>query len=240
MNKPMPKTMTLDTPQQVAEQFASDFASWVNASTDDFHVALSGGSTPKLLFQLWASDTGPETDWNKVQFYWGDERCVPPDDPDSNYGVANELFFKPAGIDEKRIHRVLGENDPENEAVRYSQLLTKQLKSAEDKPVFDLVILGMGGDGHTASIFPNQMSLMDDRRVCGVATHPESGQKRVTINGPMISSAQKIAFLITGSSKTEKYNGIVNQTNESQTWPATRFFHAENTIVYLDFAAAGQ
>lgn len=230
------QTRILDTPELVARQFAVDFANLVDQTVGDFHVALSGGSTPKLLFALWASSDCPRTEWSKVRFYWGDERCVPPDDPDSNFGVTRDLFFGPAGIPERNIHRVLGENDPQTEAARYGQLLENQLKSDSGKPVFDLVMLGMGSDGHTASIFPDQMSLMQDDRICALATHPDSGQQRVTITGPVIAAATRIAFLITGSSKTEKYRGIIGGTDDSKSWPATPFFLADNATIYMDQA----
>jgi 6-phosphogluconolactonase len=142
-------------------------------------------------------------------------------------------------IDPANIHRVFGENDPETEAVRYGELIANNLNSTGDKPIFDLVMLGMGSDGHTASIFPDQMALMTDPRICAVATHPESHQKRVTLNGPVIAAAQRIAFLITGESKTEKYLGITSGSDESKLWPATPFFLADNATIYMDQAVAG-
>ena len=233
------ETKILSDPDAVAQTFAEDFARWVNAASGSFHVALSGGSTPKLLFKLWASDAAPAIDWDKVHFYWGDERCVAPDDADSNYGLTSKLFFEPAAISPDHIHRVRGESDPEAEAIRYSDLLQQQLNTKGGQPVFDLVMLGMGGDGHTASIFPHQMSLMQADTVCAVATHPESGQKRITITGNVISAAERIAFLITGDSKAEKYAGIVDNSEESKLWPATTFFSLPTTKAYLDRAVIG-
>ncbi|MEM9409481.1 MAG: 6-phosphogluconolactonase [Planctomycetota bacterium] len=234
------KKIISPNPQAVAEQFAQDFAQWVNESNGPVHVALSGGSTPKILFKVWASNDCPKTDWSKVHFYWGDERCVPPNDSESNYGVTNQLFFQPAKISESNIHRVLGENDPETESDRYAKVICDQIPATNGLPHFDVMILGMGTDGHTASIFPNQMDFMNESDFCAVATHPESGQKRVTLTGPVIRQSKRIAFLITGASKFPVLNAIETETKESKTWPATLFLLADTTRVYLDKDAAGQ
>ena len=227
-------------PQQVAQKFAEDFASWTNQSTDPIHVALSGGSTPKILFQLWASDQCPETDWSKVRFYWGDERCVPPDDGESNFGVTNSLFFQPAKIDPQNIYRVLGENDPQEESERYAKTIADNAPSENGTPQFDVMILGMGTDGHTASIFANQFELMNNPNICAVATHPDTGQQRVTLTGPVIRNSKRIAFLITGQNKLSVLTDIENGTEESKGWPASSFLTDPATLVYLDHAAVGK
>lgn len=233
------ETKISSDPSAVARQFANDFAAWVEQASGDFHVALSGGSTPQLLFSIWAGDDSPSTDWSKVHFYWGDERCVPPTDAESNFGVTNELFFSRVGISQSNIHRVLGESASDSEAIRYAKCISDSVPVVNGLPKFDLVILGMGGDGHTASIFPHQMELMSDSRVCAVATHPESGQKRITLTGPVISNAARISFLINGSSKVEKFRGIVAGSEESSQWPATTFFQLDQTVIYADEAATG-
>ncbi len=225
---------TFETPQDVAESFADRIMQQLDSAVTKFQIALSGGSTPQILFKHWASFNEKPDRWNRMHFYWGDERCVPPGHADSNYGVANQLFFSPACINPSRIHRVLGEDDPAVEAQRYAELLQSQLPNVNGLPQFDVVILGMGTDGHTASIFPDQMQLLDDDRICAVATHPETGQQRVTLTGPVIANAKQIVFLITGHSKKEKFAAIENQSIESQQWPAARFFHLPNTKVYID------
>ena len=227
----------LSTPAKLAAGFANDFANIVNESPATFSVALSGGSTPKMLFELWSSVHSPQTDWSKVHFFWGDERCVPPDNSESNFGVADELFFSPAEIPTTNIHRVLGEDDPILECGRYSKLVRESLPAKNGLPKFDIVILGMGTDGHTASIFPDQMELLDSDEVCAIATHPDTGQKRVSLTGKAIANAERIAFLITGDSKAEKVAAIIKSTTESNQWPATRFFTLPQTTLYLDSAA---
>ena len=227
------KIREFSSPQQVAESFANDLGNWIKDASDNFNIALSGGSTPKILFQNWAQNSN-SSDWQNVHFFWGDERCVAPDDAESNFGVTNEQFFKPVGIPQSNIHRVLGESDPETEATRYSKLIESHVAIENDLPQFDVVLLGMGTDGHTASIFPDQMQLMDDDRICAVATHPDNGQKRVTLTGNPIANAKRIVFLLTGESKKEKFAAVSNSSDESRQWPASRFMHQENTIVYLD------
>jgi 6-phosphogluconolactonase len=204
---------------EVAEQFSTYFADLVT-DVDEFHVALSGGSTPKLIFDVLASEYGGKIDWSKIHFYWGDERCVPPTDDQSNYKMTVDHLFSKIDVPKENIHRVLGENDSSGEAMRYSNLLEINLDRVEGIPQFDLVILGLGDDGHTASIFPHEIKLWNAEEHCVVATHPDSGQKRVSINGAVINSAKQVAFLVTGSNKAEKVDEIHNKKGNYKNYPA--------------------
>jgi len=206
--------------QAVAEQFSKYFADLVSGK-ESFHVALSGGSTPKIVFDVLAAEYGNKIDWSKIHFYWGDERCVPPTDEQSNYKMTVEHLFSKIELPEGNIHRVLGEADPTREAMRYANLLEINLDRVEGIPQFDLVILGMGDDGHTASIFPHEIELWDASDHCVVATHPDSGQKRVSITGKVINTAKEVAFLVTGDSKAEKVGEIHNQEEGYQKYPAS-------------------
>lgn len=205
---------------EVAGAFAAYFAG-LAATNEDFHVALSGGSTPKVLFDLLAADYGTTIDWNKIHFYWGDERCVPPEDADSNYGMTVAHLFSKIEVPKANIHRILGEAQPTREAMRYANLLEINLDRVEGIPQFDLVILGMGDDGHTASIFPHEIELWEARDHCVVATHPDSGQQRISINGKVINTAKTVAFLVTGTNKAEKVNEIINKKAGSEHYPAS-------------------
>lgn len=205
--------------QEVAEQFSAYFENLVKDKAE-FHVALSGGSTPKIVFDILAEKFGDKIDWNKIHFYWGDERCVPPTDDQSNYKMTLEHLFSKINVPQENIHRVLGENDPNPEAMRYANLLEINLDRVEGVPQFDLVILGMGDDGHTASIFPHEIDLWEAADHCAVATHPESGQKRVSINGKVINTAKEVAFLVTGQSKAEKVYTIIGQSEGFKDYPA--------------------
>ena len=197
--------------QEVAKEFSTYFAEFVS-DKDMVHIALSGGSTPKIVFDTLASDFANEIEWKKINFYWGDERCVPPTDEESNYKMTVDHLFSKIEVPEKNIHRILGENNPTGEAMRYANLLEINLDRVDGVPQFDLVILGMGDDGHTASIFPHEIELWDAPDHCVVATHPDTGQKRVSINGHVINKAKEVVLLVTGESKEEKVDEIINKT----------------------------
>ena len=205
--------------QEVAQNFSAYFSDLVK-DKESFHVALSGGSTPKVIFDLLAAEYEDKIDWTKIHFYWGDERCVPPTDDESNYKMTVEHLFSKIEVPEENIHRILGENEPQGEAMRYANLLEINLDRVEGVPQFDLVLLGMGDDGHTASIFPYEIDLWDAKDHCIVATHPDSGQKRVSINGKVINAAKEVAFLVTGAGKTEKVDEILNKKENYKQYPA--------------------
>ena len=185
-----------------------------------FTIALSGGSTPKLLFRLWATEYQDAIDWSAIHFFWGDERCVQPDDDESNFGMTKALLFDKVNLPVENIHRVRGEDEPEKEARRYAAEIADNTEQSNGFPSFDLVILGMGDDGHTASIFPHEMELLEEERFCAVATHPTSGQKRVSITGPVINNAQRVAFLVTGANKEEKVSAIFQRKEGYHAYPA--------------------
>lgn len=226
--------------QEVAEQFSSYFVDKIK-DKEAFHVALSGGSTPKIVFDVLAENFAGKVDWSKIHFYWGDERCVPPSDDESNYKMTVEHLFSKIAISEENIHRIQGEKDPANEAMRYANLLEINLDRVEDVPQFDLVILGMGDDGHTASIFPHEIELWDSEDHCVVATHPDSGQKRVSINGKVINTAKEVAFLVTGASKAQKVEAVVEKTKGSEAYPASLVNPDSGSLVwFLDEEAAAK
>ncbi len=223
---------------EVAHKFSSYFADLV-ADKKEFHVALSGGSTPKLIFDVLASEYGTVIGWNNIHFYWGDERCVPPTDNQSNYKMTEEHLFSKINVPPGNIHRVLGENNPASEAIRYSNLLEINLNRVEGIPQFDLVILGMGDDGHTASIFPHEIDLWESADHCVVATHPDSGQKRVSINGSVINTAKAVTFLVTGSGKSEKVDEIHNKKENYTQYPASLVNPKSGNLTwFMDEAAA--
>ncbi len=217
---------------EVAEQFSAYFAELVEDKSV-FHVALSGGSTPKIVFDVLASNYGDKIDWSKIHFYWGDERCVPPTDEQSNYKMTVEHLFSKIDAPEGNIHRVLGEAEPVREAMRYANLLEINLDRVKGVPQFDLVILGMGDDGHTASIFPHEIELWDATDHCVVATHPDSGQKRVSINGKVINTAKEVTFLVTGAGKAEKVKAILEKTEGFETYPASLVNPASGKLVWF-------
>jgi 6-phosphogluconolactonase len=177
--------------------------------------------------------------WEKVNFYWVDERCVPPDHPESNFRMTDEALFRPLSLGSDKIHRMKGEKDPSAEAERYEALLLSGLPARKDLPRFDLILLGMGTDGHTASIFPDQMSLLDSRRICEVAVHPESGQQRITLTGPVINNADRVCFMISGKSKSAVLASILSGESGAAKYPAAHIKPGNGTLEwYLDEGAA--
>jgi 6-phosphogluconolactonase len=204
-----------------------------------FNIALSGGSTPRTLFEKMA-DAGEETQfWEQVNFFWADERCVPPEHPESNFRMANETLFRPLSLSCVHVYRIKGEEDPQAEAERLESLLRSQLPDRKGLPCFELILLGMGTDGHTASIFPNQMQLMHTGRICEVAMHPGTGQHRITLTGPVINNAESVCFMITGEDKAAVLASIINGANGADKYPAAHIKPASGILEwYLDTEAA--
>ena len=228
------------SPEELADKFADLLMSWVeNHSGNTFHLAISGGKTPDLLFSVLASKYADSLLWQKVHFWWVDERMVPPSDQESNFGVAQKLLFSQIFIPEENIHRIKGENTPEEEALSYSCQIQEKLPSQNGWPVFDLILLGMGDDGHTASIFPDQMYLLNSEHICELATHPLSGQMRVTITGKVFFSALRVCLLVTGSNKAERLSEIWNNPGKANLLPAAHIHPANGELVwYVDEPAA--
>ena len=140
-----------------------------------FNIAVSGGNTPALMFDLWANEYLDITPWNRMKIYWVDERCVPPEDSDSNYGMMRNLLLGIAPIPYENVFRIRGEAKPVKEAVRYSELVKQQLPYRLGWPEFDIVLLGAGDDGHTSSIFPGQENLLTSTSSYVVSIHPCNG-----------------------------------------------------------------
>ena len=204
-----------------------------------FNVALSGGNTPKLLFQILAEDFQDSMPWHIVRLFWVDERCVPPTHAESNFGMTYENLLKQVPIHEANIFRMTGETDPQKEATRYAAMLEAQLPLVNGLPKFDLVLLGMGDDGHTASIFPNNLNLLQYESTVAVAVHPASGQKRITLTGNIINAAASVVFLITGSSKSSVLRQIIKHKSGSEQYPAS-YIQSGSVAFFLDKAAASE
>lgn len=227
------------TKQEVALNFSRYLAILI-ANKETVHMALSGGSTPKIVFDELAANFQEDIDWSNVHLYWGDERCVEPSDDQSNYKMTVDHLISKINIPKKNIHRIKGENNPEYEAKRYAGLLATQMPYEKGIPKFDLILLGMGDDGHTASIFPHEIELWYSERFCEVAVHPDSGQKRVTLTGKIINNADTVAFLVTGSSKAEKFIEIRNRSGAYKKYPARLVNPTSGRLLwFLDEAAAG-
>jgi len=227
------------TPEELANKFAVQMMNWIkDHSGNAFHLAISGGKTPDLLFSVLAEKYTDSALWQKTHFWWVDERMVSPDNSESNFGVANKLLFSKIKLPKENIHRIKGENTPETEALSYSGQIQDKLPQSGGWPIFDLILLGMGDDGHTASIFPNQMHLLYSTQICEVAVYPQSGQKRVTLTGIVINHALKVCFLITGSNKAERLSEIWANLENAHQLPAAHIHPISgNLIWYVDHQA---
>jgi 6-phosphogluconolactonase len=190
----------LDTAKALASYITSEINGILNIS-EKCTVALSGGTTPKLLFEILAARYAGAVNWDSVHFFWVDERCVPPDDKESNYGMAVKTFLSGIRIPSSNIHRIKGEDNPESEALRYSEELVEIASIRNGLPGIDIILLGMGDDGHTASIFPGNEDLFSSGSTYVTAVHPVTGQKRVTLTGKAINNAGEVIIFVTGRNK---------------------------------------
>jgi len=181
---------------------------------EKYFLALSGGSTPGIIYEILSKDYKQKINWKKIHLFWSDERCVHPEDVESNYGMTKKYLLDFIDIPEENVHRINGENEPGSEAVRYSEEIKSTINSRNGLPKFDLVMLGIGEDGHTASIFPDQMHLLNSDKICEVAVHPSSGQKRITLTGNVINNSEQVSFLVTGNGKAEILKQILLEKNK--------------------------
>ncbi|HLN56548.1 MAG TPA: 6-phosphogluconolactonase [Bacteroidales bacterium] len=211
------------TPSEMASKLAEEIVQRIVASANSerpYSMALSGGSTPELLYSFLFDEFAGGVPWDFVHLFWGDERCVPPDSSESNYGLVKRYMVEKTGLPSSNVHRIKGEEEPVFEAMRYSGELSTMLPIRDKLPVFDLVLLGLGEDGHTASIFPDQKHLLNSERLCDVALHPSSGQKRITLTGKVINNAEAVIFLAAGVKKAGVVSAIVNGDETSVAYPA--------------------
>jgi 6-phosphogluconolactonase len=248
---PRPVTITYrvsPTSVAVAEAAAQLFFTAVTnavASRGMARIAISGGSTPKAMFALLADPTKPfatKVPWDKLDLYWVDERCVPPDNVESNYRMTSEALLSKVPLSAERIHRIEGELDPEVAAARYESTIrnTFKLEGAET-PTFDLVLLGMGDDGHTASLFPHTEALNELNHIA-VANHvPQKDTWRVTLTWPVINQGREVAFLIEGSAKEQVLHDVFLGPYQPETFPSQLIRPASGRLtLLLDAAAAAK
>lgn len=198
------------------------------------HVALSGGSTPKILFDLLSREYAQKIDWKYIHLYWVDERCVPPTDEQSNYKMTYETLLSKVPIPTQNIHPMQGNRPPKEETLRYIQLLKDNLPQQDGYPQFDILLLGMGADGHTASIFPNQSELLHTNQTVSIAQHPITAQQRITLTGNTILRANSILFLITGQDKAKRLSEIINETNAYSDYPTHYILKQSTAEIFAD------
>ncbi len=208
-------------------------------------LALSGGSTPRRLYRLLASDSEPALPWEHIHLFWGDERWVPADDPESNFALARETILNEVDLPRENIHPVPTDSETAEEgAVRYEQALRTFFASpgdTRDSSTFDLVHLGVGEDGHTASLFPDDPALLETERWVLPVTSPpwRPPRERVTFTLPLINTARTVLFTASGSAKREVVRSIVlDQTGGEKRYPAGMVKATEDLVWYVDEEAS--
>lgn len=211
------------TKEVLAEKFCGEFfllAGKYSSQKKFFNIALSGGKTPEIIFKTLANNYKDEIDWSLIRFFWGDERCVPPDNSESNYGMTKSFLLDKINIPEENIFRVRGEADPASEAKRYQKSFLELFNNNISNAKFDLTMLGLGDDGHTASIFSNSLQMLSTDELFAVAEHPVTKQKRITATGRLINNSHKIVFLVTDENKAVVLNKILTKQDGYQKYPA--------------------
>lgn len=232
-----------DNPQELAWAAALRFAGMAEqcvAERGKFAVALSGGSTPKAMLALLAqkpfADSVP---WNSIYFFWGDERCVPPDHVDSNYRMASEALLAKVNVPQQNIFRIPAEDeDHQRAAESYSATLHQFFNS--EVPQFDLVFLGMGADGHTASLFPGTAALQITDRIVTANFVEKLNAWRITLTAPTINYAHQVIFLIAGKDKGAALQEVLEGERQPETYPSQLINPTSKSLLWmLDEAAAG-
>jgi len=205
-----------------------------------FRVALAGGSTPRLVHaKLVASPLREAIDWGRVLFHFGDERCVPPESELSNYRMAKETLFDPLAIPEDRIFRMRGEAEPKVAASEYARSLQAEFAENGGRPRFDFVFLGMGPDGHTASLFPGTRALEERRSSAAANWVPKMREWRITMTYPALNAARRVVFLVAGAEKTAAATAILTRARGHRALPAARVRPREGSLLWLLDEEAG-
>ncbi|MGH7887043.1 MAG: 6-phosphogluconolactonase, partial [Candidatus Binatia bacterium] len=183
--------------RKAAQQFVA-LARQAIAARGRFSVALSGGSTPKALYSLLATgEFSEQLAWRQNDLFWGDERCVAPDHPESNFRMVKEALLSKISIPSENVHRMSGENEPAIAAAAYEAELRQFVSSATEKfPRFDLILLGLGEDGHTASLFPGSSALNETERLVATTYVVKLQAHRLSLTFPLINNAAQVSFLI--------------------------------------------
>lgn len=223
---------------------ARHVAEWMTqaalAAQGPFRVSLSGGSTPKTLYALLASDEfKPRFPWPRVFWYWGDERFVPYDHPDSNYRMTREAMLTKAPVPPENVFPIPTDGDPDDAARRYERTLQEAYGTETldpQRPLFDITLLGLGPDGHTASLLPGEPVLNERRRWVAAVSHGRP-EVRITLTYPPIDSSRRVAFLVAGKEKAAIFSTIRHGNSEL---PAARVRPIGELVWFVDQAAAGE
>lgn len=249
----MPKTIEVHyRVEENSEAMSLTAAEWIASTVESAiqthgtaRIAISGGNTPKRTFELLADPAQPflkRIDWSRLLIFWVDERCVPPDSPDSNYHLTQETLLSKVPLPEENVVRIEGELDPEEAAARYESALRNRFRlEGAELPRFDLIVLGLGDNGHTASLFPESTALHSMMHLAVAVEVEAKNPWRVTLTWPVINHADKIFFLIQGDSKAEVLQQVLLGPYQPERLPAQLIRPESGDLgLLLDRAAAAK
>jgi len=233
----------LTTPQELFASAAEELVRLANEAVEDrgrFTIALSGGSTPKSLFNLLATNAKSSLPWERMFFFWGDERHVPPTDPDSNYRMADEAMLSKVPVPPANVFRIEAENpDATDAAAAYEQTIRKFFEAGEGVPKFDLILLGMGPDGHTASLFPGTAGLGEKSKLVIANWVEKLKTHRLSFTLPLINAARCVAFLVSGTDKASALKAVLESDASGEQYPSKLVQPKDGKLIwFLDRAAA--
>lgn len=230
-----------ETPEQLALAAAERFVKYageLRGATERFSIALAGGNTPRRVYELLATERFRDrVDWSQVHLFFGDERCVPPEHPDSNYSMVYEALISKVPIPAKNVHRIIGEGNAKENALGYENEL-RAFFAGLAWPGFDLALLGMGEDGHTASLFPDSAALKEILRWVAPTRNEQAGQDRITLTVPVFNHARHIVFLITGKKKAQRLKEVLRPQSGSEQLPIQAITAIKGMLEWLVDAEA--
>ncbi len=231
-----------NTLSHAAAQYIVRIAQKSIAKQGHFTIALSGGSTPKKLYGMLAEEPyRSQIDWANVDIFWSDERNVPPDDPESNYLMAQQVLLNKIPIPASQVHRMPAEQEDRDAASLAYTIEMKNTFSTDDIPVFNLIQLGMGPEGHTASLFPHQPSLHEQQRLIMPVSVPKPPPPRLTFTPRLLNGAEHILFLVTGAEKADAVQAVLEGDYQPDEYPTQIVQPTKGEVTWmLDTAAAAK
>jgi len=235
--------MVVDDAQALAVRAAEEithFAGEAVCTHGEFTLCLTGGETPAPTYELLATRFHLSVDWKEVQFFWGDERCVPPDDQASNYGMANRAMLSKLSLRPEQVHRMRGELEPDRAALEYENELRGTFHLAPGQlPAFNLILLGLGDNAHIASLFPHNAALHERGRMA-IAVEVDAPQRnRISLTAPVLNNANRIMFLVSGERKAQAVKNVLEGPPDPDRYPARIIQPEHGEVVWmLDKAAA--
>jgi 6-phosphogluconolactonase len=233
-----PKIIVLDDAQALFNHAAEEIAHIAGEAIcthGEFKIALSGGSTPASVYDLLASKFQLSVDWKEVQFFWGDERCVPPGDELSNYAMADRTMLSKLGLKPSQIHRMHGELEPDAAARAYEEELRRSFGVGEgDLPRFDLILLGLGDNRHTLSLFPDHEKAIHETERMVIAVEVEAEPpRRITFTPALANNAERLMFIASGAAKAEAVRDIIEGPRDPIRFPAQIIRPADGELIWL-------